>query len=407
MLAGRLPRSTLDANHLRKILESNDREAIWAVEKAWGTIRAERDPEREKVVAAMGDVPRRHLGDPRAGRAVFRKLCAQCHTIYGEGQSVGPDLTSSGRGSFDQLLASVFDPSLVIGAAYQTTTVVTEGGRSLTGLVVEDSDRRVVLKLPGGGQEVVPRHDVKAVRIGRLSMMPEGIEKLLGKQELADLFAFLALDRPPDDPRARPIPGAPAARSAEGGAPRFPRTPPSEPGAAAATFRTRHGFHMELIACEPLVYDPVAAAYDEDGRLYVVEMSDYPHVDPKNDRPFAENTQDPPVGRLKLLTDRDGDGRFDTATVLTDNLSWPTGVAPWKGGAFVAATPSIWYIKDADGDGRAEIREEVFRGFRKYNIQAVMNNLQWGLDHAIYGAGFDQRGRHPARMTRRTIPSRS
>src|SRR5262249_32088701 len=75
-LAGTPPRSTLDANHLRKILESNDREAIWAVEKAWGTIRAERDPQREQVVRAMGDSLRRHPGDPRAGRAVFRKLCA-------------------------------------------------------------------------------------------------------------------------------------------------------------------------------------------------------------------------------------------------------------------------------------------------------------------------------------------
>jgi len=214
VLAGKLPRSTLDVNQLRKILESNDREAIWAVEKAWGTIRSERDPQREKVVVTMGDYLRRHPGDPRAGRAVFRNLCAQCHTIYGEGQAVGPDLTGNGRGSFDQLLASIFDPSLVIGPAFQTTTVVTEGGRNLTGLVVEDSDRRIVLKLPGGGQEVVPRNDVKFTRTSKLSMMPEGIENLLGKGELADLFAFLALDRPPDDPRARPIPGASASPSA-------------------------------------------------------------------------------------------------------------------------------------------------------------------------------------------------
>jgi putative heme-binding domain-containing protein len=103
---------------------------------------------------------------------------------------------------------------LVIGPAYQTTTVVTEGGRNLTGLVVEDSDRRIVLKLPGGGQEAVPRNDVKYTRTGKLSMMPEGIENLLDKHELADLFAFLALDRPPDDPQARPIPGAPVSAPA-------------------------------------------------------------------------------------------------------------------------------------------------------------------------------------------------
>src|SRR5262249_42317659 len=142
----------------------------------------------------------------------------------------------------------------------------------------------------------------------------------------------------------------------------------------------------------PLVCDPVAAAYDEDGRLYVVEMSDYPHVDAKNDAPFAENRLDPPLGRLRLLADRDGDGSFDTSTILADELSWPTGVARWEGAAFVAATPDIWYTKDGDGDGRAEVRERVYEGFRKYNIQAAMNNLQWGLDHAIYGAGSGNGG---------------
>jgi putative heme-binding domain-containing protein len=89
-------------------------------------------------------------------------------------------------------------------------TVVTEGGRSVSGLLVEESRQRIVLKLPGGGPEVIPRNDVKWIRAGKLSMMPEGIENLLEKAELADLFAFLSLDRPPDDPRARSIPGAPA-----------------------------------------------------------------------------------------------------------------------------------------------------------------------------------------------------
>src|SRR5581483_11795966 len=129
----------------------------------------------------------------------------------------------------------------------------------------------------------------------------------------------------------------------------LPRTTPRTPAEAGASFRVLGGFQLDLLAAEPMVMDPVAAAYDEDGRLYVVEMSDYPHVDPKNDKPFAENTLDPPVGRLKLLTDRDDDGIFDTAAVLADKLSWPTGIAVWKGGAFVAATPSLWYIKDADG----------------------------------------------------------
>jgi putative heme-binding domain-containing protein len=209
VLAKRLPPGVLNANHLRRILDGNDREAVWAVEKAWGTVRKERNPQREKVVAEMDTFLRAHPGDPHAGKRVFKKVCAQCHMIYGEGASVGPDLTSTGRSTFGQLLSSVFDPSLVIGAGYESTTVVTKTGRVLTGLLAEDSGQRVVLKLPGGGQQAIPRADVEYTAAGKLSMMPEGIENQMDRTELSDLFAFLALDRPPDDRLARLIPGAP------------------------------------------------------------------------------------------------------------------------------------------------------------------------------------------------------
>src|SRR4030095_7453118 len=114
VLANKLPKDVLNANHLRKILEGNDREALWAVEKAFGRIREERNPEREKVVAEMSAYFREHMGDPHRGQTVFRHICDQCHTIYGEGGKVGPDITSDGRASFEQLLSNVFDPSLVI-----------------------------------------------------------------------------------------------------------------------------------------------------------------------------------------------------------------------------------------------------------------------------------------------------
>lgn len=209
VLEKRLPPGVLNANHLRRILDANDREAVWAVEKAFGTVRKERSPEREKVVAEMGQYLRQNPGDAKAGSYVFKKLCAQCHTIYGEGANVGPDLTGNGRGSFEQLLSNVFDPSLVIGPGYQATTVVTTDGRSLTGLVAEDNAQRIILKLPGGGQQTVARGDVDHADVSPLSMMPEGVENVFDRKELADLFAFLSLDRPPGDPTGRPIPGAP------------------------------------------------------------------------------------------------------------------------------------------------------------------------------------------------------
>jgi putative heme-binding domain-containing protein len=199
----------INVNEARRMLAARDPELAGLVKTYWGTLRRDRNPQREQVVTRMRDFLRRTPGDPRAGAVVFKSLCAQCHKIHGEGQDVGPDITGSGRASFDQLLTSVFDPSLVIGAAYQATTVVTKGGRSLTGLVVEDGPRRVVLKVQGGQQEAVPREDVEEMSVSPVSLMPEGIENQLKAQELADLFAFLCLDRPPGDPAARKIPGAP------------------------------------------------------------------------------------------------------------------------------------------------------------------------------------------------------
>lgn len=171
--------------------------------------------------------------------------------------------------------------------------------------------------------------------------------------------------------------------------PRFPPTPPSE---ARATFETRPGFEIELVASEPLVSSPVAIEYDEWGRGWVLEMHDYPFTDPATDKPFADKSADAPLGRIRVLTDRDGDGRFDEAQTFVDGISWPTGLAFWRGGVFVAATPDLWYFQDTNGDGVADVRERLYTGFRKFNIQAVMNNLRWGLDHQIHGAGGSNGG---------------
>lgn len=172
----------------------------------------------------------------------------------------------------------------------------------------------------------------------------------------------------------------------------FPRIAPQSPRDAPQSLLAQLGFRMELLAAEPLVMDPVALDYDEEGRAWVVEMSDYPYTDKTTDKPFVERTTDLPLGRVRVLVDLDGDGRFDVSHLFADQLSWPTGLAFWKGGVFVAATPDIWYLRDNDGDWRADVRRKVFTGFRKFNVQAVMNNLKWGLDGRIYGAGSSNGG---------------
>ena len=173
-----------------------------------------------------------------------------------------------------------------------------------------------------------------------------------------------------------------ASLAAEG----FPRVPPTPPEKAEATFETLHGFRMELIAAEPLVASPVDLAYDEDGRAYVVEMRDYPYPEEKNAAPTVF------PGTVRLLEDADGDGKFDKATIFADQLAWPTSVCCYKGGVFVAAAPDIWYFKDTDGDHKADVRRKVFTGFSRYNVQAIMNSLRWGLDNKIYGSASGNGG---------------
>jgi putative membrane-bound dehydrogenase-like protein len=171
-----------------------------------------------------------------------------------------------------------------------------------------------------------------------------------------------------------------------GAAPAFGQAPPArairrvlpkEPAEALAAFRVRDDFVIDLIAQEPLVNDPVAFAYDEDGRMYVVEMLDYP---------LGAKDQGQPIGMVRLLEDDDGDGRFDRSHVFADRLPQPSAVAVWRGGVFVAAAPDIWYFRDRDGDGRADLKEKVYTGFGTGHLDLVLNHLQWGVDNRFYGA---------------------
>lgn len=205
----KIPASVVNLNQVRKLHTHKHAELSKRATAIWGTIREGRNPEREQVVAQMRTLIKKTPGDPLKGIPVFNKICAQCHKLHGQGAEVGPDITGNGRADFEQLLSNVFDPSLVIGVGYRQTNVVTKRGQVVNGLIVEDGPQRIVLKTQGGKVETIARTDVDQVTVSNLSYMPEGLERQMSPQEIADLFALLTLDRPPSDPAARKIPGTP------------------------------------------------------------------------------------------------------------------------------------------------------------------------------------------------------
>lgn len=174
----------------------------------------------------------------------------------------------------------------------------------------------------------------------------------------------------------------------------MPMPAPLNPAAARGSFRLRPGFTIDVVAAEPLVIDPVNLDWGADGRLWVVEMRDYP---------LGVDGRGAPGGVIKVLDDADGDGRPDRATVFLDGIAFPSGVMPWGRGALVSAAPDLFYAEDTDGDGRADVRRVLFTGFNPGNQQHRFNGFEWGLDGWVYAANGDSGGTVTSILTGKTL----
>ena len=138
------------------------------------------------------------------------------------------------------------------------------------------------------------------------------------------------------------------------------------------------GFQIEIVAKEPLVVDPVNLAFAGDGSVWVVEMGDYP---------LGKNG-----GRVKRLTDSNGDGQLDSADVFLEDLEYPTSVLPWRDGAIVIAAPDIFFARDTNDDGRADERTVLLTGVGHANPQHRASGFDWGLDCMVYlGSGYSSK----------------
>ena len=158
--------------------------------------------------------------------------------------------------------------------------------------------------------------------------------------------------------------------------------PPSSPQESLSKIHIRDGFRVELFASEPQIADPVEMIFDQHGRIFVVEMPDYPY------KPDVDKAN----SRVRMLEDQDGDGVIDQSVIFADGLMEATSILPWKDGLIVTSAPDILYLKDTDGDGKADSKEVLFTGFFDQNPETQITNLRYGVDNWIYAANFGKEG---------------
>ncbi|MFM1945222.1 MAG: hypothetical protein RI897_4204 [Verrucomicrobiota bacterium] len=196
-----IPKETLTADLLRQLRNLKDETIEESLTRVYGTFRDTPEDKKQQiqhfknVYYAGGSAP----GNASRGRVVYNNVCFQCHTLYGVGGKVGPDITGSNRGDLDYLLETVVDPNAVIPNEYRAVEVEMKDGRSLTG-IIKNQDGTTITLATANETLVLPREDIEDQYQSQLSMMPEGLLDPLKEQEIRDLIYYLRL------PNQAPLP---------------------------------------------------------------------------------------------------------------------------------------------------------------------------------------------------------
>ncbi|HEY4312290.1 MAG TPA: PVC-type heme-binding CxxCH protein [Pirellulales bacterium] len=201
LLLDRVTRGELDSqeiplDQLRVIAAHEDEELNAIVRRFWGAIHQATPEERLAVVRRLNNDLRAADGHPAPGREIFRKQCGTCHTLFGEGEKIGPDLTTANRRDRDFLLASIVDPSAVVRKEFTNYTVQTGDGRILTGLIADQDANSLTVLTAKNDRVRLARSEIDSVTESPNSLMPDNIAEQLSPQNLRDLFAWLQQPAP-------------------------------------------------------------------------------------------------------------------------------------------------------------------------------------------------------------------
>ncbi len=190
--ANQIPKFDLTADLIQQLRNLKNPEVDALLAKVWGATRESSADKKAEIARvrniffAGGSQP----GDAQRGRTVFTKVCLPCHTLFGSGGQVGPDLTGSNRGDLEYILENMVDPNAVIPNDYLSWNIETKDERSITGIVKEQTEHAVTV-ITANETIVIPRNEIAFMQQGNLSMMPEDLLKPLTDQEIRDLIIYL------------------------------------------------------------------------------------------------------------------------------------------------------------------------------------------------------------------------
>lgn len=188
---GRIDRKDLSADIVRQLRDLNNADVTKQVESVWGSVRAT-PAEKLAQIAKFKQIVQKpgRRDDPMMGRAIFARTCQQCHTLYGEGGKIGPDITGSNRGDIDYILHNILDPNAEIPLDYKTSSVEMKDDRVITGIIKQQTD--LVITIASANETLtLPRKEIATIRASELSMMPEGLVDQLSENDVRDLVAYL------------------------------------------------------------------------------------------------------------------------------------------------------------------------------------------------------------------------
>jgi putative heme-binding domain-containing protein len=189
----RIPKSAINASHARQIRNFGDESLNASLAAVWGEIRetsAERLGEIQRFRRFLtADLPAH--ANLEVGRNVYEKTCASCHTLFGKGGKIGPDLTGSDRKNLNYLLENIVDPSASVAESYQSSVIALEDGRFLTGVIVNENERTIQLQTKDE-LLTVDRTMISERKKTKKSLMPDGLLNDLTDEQIGSLFHFLA-----------------------------------------------------------------------------------------------------------------------------------------------------------------------------------------------------------------------